>query len=119
MFSFGVVLLEIITGRTAILKSSERTHIIKWVSSILEDDGEIDGIMDPRLQGDYDSEAARKVVDLAMVCVAPSSVNRPSMSQVAMELKPCFPIGELRSASSGFIEIASMNEISGFSSLAR
>ncbi|ESW07599.1 hypothetical protein PHAVU_010G143100 [Phaseolus vulgaris] len=119
VFSFGVVLLEIITGRKAILKSSVKTHIIKWVSSILEDDGEIDGIMDPRLQGDYDSDAARKVVDVAMVCVAPSSVNRPSISQVAMELKLCFPIAELRSASSGSIEIASINEISGFSSLAR
>jgi len=85
----------------------------------VEGDGEIDGVMDGRLEGDYDSEGAKKVIDLAMVCVAPSSVNRPTMSEVAMELKLCFPIGELRSASTGSIEVPSINEISGFSSLER
>ena len=52
------------------MKTHEKTHIIKWVGSmLLADDGEIDGVVDTRLQGEYDSEAARKVVDVAMACV--------------------------------------------------
>ncbi|KHN11331.1 Putative leucine-rich repeat receptor-like protein kinase [Glycine soja] len=119
VYSFGIVLLEIITGRTVILKAQVRTHIIKWVSSMLADDGEIDGVVDTRLQGEYDSEAARKVIDVAMACVAPSSVNRPTMNQVVMELKQCFPMGKLGTTSTGSSEIFSAGEISGLSSLAR
>ncbi|RZB97824.1 putative leucine-rich repeat receptor-like protein kinase, partial [Glycine soja] len=119
VYSFGIVLLEIITGRTVILKAQVRTHIIKWVSSMLADDGEIDGVVDTRLQGEYDSEAARKVIDVAMACVAPSSVNRPTMNQVVMELKQCFPVGKLGTTSTGSSEIVSAGEISGLSSLAR
>ncbi|RZB97818.1 putative leucine-rich repeat receptor-like protein kinase [Glycine soja] len=119
VYSFGIVLLEIITGRTVILKTQVRTHIIKWVSSMLADDGEIDGVVDTRLQGEYDSEAARKVIDVAMACVAPSSVNRPTMNQVVMELKQCFPMGKLGTTSTGSSEIFSAGEISGLSSLAR
>ncbi|KAG5016198.1 hypothetical protein JHK85_022334 [Glycine max] len=118
VYSFGIVLLEIITGRTVILKTQVRTHIIKWVSSMLADDGEIDGVVDTRLQGEYDSEAARKVIDVAMACVAPSSVNRPTMNQVVMELKQCFPMGKLGTTSTGSSEIFSAGEISGLSSLA-
>ena len=67
------------------MKTHEKTHIIKWVSSmLLVNDGEIDGII--WIQGKYDSEAARKVIDIAMACVTPSSVNRPTMNQVFMEL---------------------------------
>jgi len=51
---------------------------------LLVNDGEIDGII--WIQGKYDSEAARKVIDIAMACVTPSSVNRPTMNQVFMEL---------------------------------
>ena len=119
VYSFGIVLLEIITGRTVILKTQVKTHIIKWVSSMLADDGEIDGVVDTRLQGEYDSEAARKVIDVAMACVAPSSVNRPTMNQVVMELKQCFPMGKLGTTSTGSSEIVSAGEISGLSSLAR
>ncbi|KAL3005018.1 hypothetical protein AAZX31_08G195700 [Glycine max] len=110
VYSFGIVLLEIITGRTVILKTQVRTHIIKWVSSMLADDGEIDGVVDTRLQGEYDSEAARKVIDVAMACVAPSSVNRPTMNQVVMELKQCFPVGKLGTTSTGSSEIVSAGE---------
>lgn len=120
VFSFGVVLLEIMTGRAAILKSiHEKVHIIEWVSSMMGDDGEIDGIMDAKLQGEYDNEAARKIVDVAMACVAPSSVNRPTMNQVMMELKQCLPMGKVECTSRGSIEIVSIGEISGLSSLER
>lgn len=88
VFSFGVVLLEIITGQPAIIKTEERNHIIQWVSSMLLERELID-IVDPRLQGEFDIHLVKKVLDTAMLCVAPTSVNRPTMSHVVMELKQC------------------------------
>lgn len=88
VYSFGVVLLELITGQPAIRKSEEKPHIIEWVSSMLTE-REIQDTVDSRLQGEFDSDSARKVLDTAMACVASSSVNRPSMSQVVVALKQC------------------------------
>ncbi|XP_027337309.1 probable LRR receptor-like serine/threonine-protein kinase At1g51880 [Abrus precatorius] len=117
VYSFGIVLLEIITGHPAIFKNHENTHIVQWVNSMLEDEGEIDTIMDPRLQGTYDTGTASKVVDVAMACVAPSSIKRPTMNEVMIELKQCFPMENLDCSSS--IESSVAPSISGKSSLER
>lgn len=88
VFSFGVVLLEIITGQPAITKTEERVHIIQWVGSMLLE-RELKDIVDPRLRGEFDIHLVKKVLDIAMVCVAPTSINRPTMNHVVMELKQC------------------------------
>ncbi|KAF7843437.1 Receptor-like protein kinase [Senna tora] len=88
VFSFGVVLLELITGRPAIRKSEEKAHIIQWVSCMVPE-REIHDIVDSRLGGEYECGSVRKVLDTAMACAASSSMNRPSMSEVVVELKQC------------------------------
>ncbi|KAJ1390937.1 Serine-threonine/tyrosine-protein kinase, catalytic domain [Sesbania bispinosa] len=106
---------EILTGKPVILKSDEYTHIIQWVNSMLATGNVIDSIMDSRLRGKYDIESARRVIDVAMACVAPSSIQRPTMNQVMIELNQCLSMENLGSASN---EI-SMELISGESSLMR
>lgn len=86
--SFGVVLLEIITGQPVLSKTRENKHIIQWVSSIIAK-GDIRKILDPRIQGDFDVNTVWRAVEIAMACVEPSSRDRPTMSRVAMELKEC------------------------------
>ncbi|KAF7843441.1 putative LRR receptor-like serine/threonine-protein kinase [Senna tora] len=89
VFSFGVVLLELITGQPVITKTEEKTHIIQWVGSIMPE-REIHDIVDSRLQGEFGIEfSARRALDIALACVQPRPINRPSMSQVVMELKQC------------------------------
>ncbi|PON51015.1 Serine/threonine protein kinase [Trema orientale] len=88
VFSFGVVLLEIITGRPAISRTHERTHIIQWVNSMLQN-GDIKSIVEPKLQGDFETNSVWKAVELAMACVSRASAKRPTMSQVVTELKDC------------------------------
>lgn len=90
VFSFGVVLLELITGQPAVTKTEDKIHIIQWVSSLLLQ-REVKDIVDPRLQGEFDIDSAKKALDTAMACVAPASINRPTMSHVVMELKQCLP----------------------------
>lgn len=88
MYSFGVVLLEVITGRSVIMKTHEKIHISQWVSSML-DNGDIKKIVDPRLVEDFDINSAWKVLEVAMACVSPTSFERPTMTQVVAELKEC------------------------------
>ncbi|PON51019.1 Protein kinase-like domain containing protein [Trema orientale] len=59
VYSYGVVLLEIGTNRLAISRISgtnERIHISQWVSSMIANVA-ISCIVDPRLQGDFDTMA--------------------------------------------------------------
>nr|CAN65001.1 hypothetical protein VITISV_023487 [Vitis vinifera] len=88
VFSYGVVLLEIITSQPAISKDREKTHIIEWVSCMLAN-GDIKNTVDPRLQGEFDINSAWKAVEVAMCCVSPTSTERPAMHYVVMELKQC------------------------------
>ncbi|ANM61083.1 Leucine-rich repeat protein kinase family protein [Arabidopsis thaliana] len=88
VYSFGVVLLEIITNQPVIDPRREKPHIAEWVGEVLTK-GDIKNIMDPSLNGDYDSTSVWKAVELAMCCLNPSSARRPNMSQVVIELNEC------------------------------
>ncbi|KAL2332306.1 hypothetical protein Fmac_019887 [Flemingia macrophylla] len=127
VFSFGIVLLEIITGQPAITKTEEKTHIIQWVGSILLE-REIYDIVDSRLQGEFDIDSVKKVLDVAMACVAPTSINRPTMSHVVNELKQPLllakgmtPLSESEDHDSSTYSVStvSFGGISGESSLVR
>lgn len=91
VYSFGIVPLEIVTSRPAILKPPENAHISRWVSSILAK-ADIKRIVDPRLQANFNINSAWKVVDLAMACVSETATTRPTMSQVVMDLKQCLEV---------------------------
>ncbi|XP_050285789.1 LRR receptor-like serine/threonine-protein kinase IOS1 [Quercus robur] len=86
VYSFGVVLLEIITNRPVIERSKERIHISQWVSSMLAK-GDIKNIVDPKLDGNYNVNSVWKAVEIAMLCLSPTSSKRPTMDQVVAELK--------------------------------
>ncbi|KAM7254497.1 hypothetical protein ACFE04_003877 [Oxalis oulophora] len=88
VFSFGVVLLEIITSRPVITNAEENGHISQWVNYMISS-GDIKGIVDQRLRGDFDTNSAWKALEVAMACVSPSPTRRPTMNQVVMELKEC------------------------------
>ncbi|CAL9247440.1 unnamed protein product [Arabidopsis halleri] len=88
VYSFGIVLLEIITNQRVIDPTREKSHITEWTAFMLNR-GDITRIMDPKLHGDYNSRSVWRALELAMLCANPSSENRPSMSQVVIELKEC------------------------------
>jgi serine/threonine protein kinase len=88
VYSMGIVLLEIITNQPVIQQVREKPHIAEWVGLMLTK-GDIKSIMDPKLNGEYDSSSVWKALELAMSCVNPSSGGRPTMSQVISELKEC------------------------------
>ncbi|KAI5336934.1 hypothetical protein L3X38_016203 [Prunus dulcis] len=87
VYSFGVVLLEIISCRPVYSsREHERIHISRWVSSMLAE-GDIYGIVDPRFERHFNTNTVWKAVEIAMACVSPNAIKRPTMSQVEVELK--------------------------------
>ncbi|KAJ4717981.1 Protein kinase family protein [Melia azedarach] len=91
VYSFGIVLLEIITGQPVISKDQENAHISQLVSSKLAE-GDIGSIVDPNLAENFNNSSAWKAVDIALACASQNSSNRPTMSEVVIELKECLAI---------------------------
>ncbi|KAF4381686.1 putative leucine-rich repeat receptor-like protein kinase At2g19210 [Cannabis sativa] len=93
VYSFGVVLLEIITSRSVLSRSSdnENIHLSQWVQFMVGN-GEIKSIVDPRLQGHFQVNSAWKYVEIATACLNKNSIDRPTMTQVVMELNECLAL---------------------------
>ncbi|XP_057734950.1 probable LRR receptor-like serine/threonine-protein kinase At1g05700 isoform X2 [Arachis stenosperma] len=89
VYSFGVVLLRIITGQAVIMVREDMIHHISQRVNSMVAEGDITKIVDSRLQGDFDSNSAWRVVEIAMASVSAISVERPYMSDIVKELKEC------------------------------
>lgn len=127
VYSFGVVILQIITSRPAITKTNddEIAHISNWVQSMVAN-GDVKGIIDPRLQGDFDINSVWKAVEIAMACLSPTAARRPNMSQVVIELRECLASeltrrnnSRMTTDSTDSFEDLPLNTTTGFSPLAR
>ncbi|KAL2480980.1 putative receptor-like serine/threonine-protein kinase [Abeliophyllum distichum] len=77
-FAFGVLLLEIITGRRPV--DSEQSLLL-WARPIMES-GNLTQLADPKMEGKYDMDQLHRVVLTASCCVRQSSIWRPSMTEV-------------------------------------
>ncbi|XP_010412805.1 PREDICTED: serine/threonine-protein kinase At5g01020 isoform X2 [Camelina sativa] len=84
IYSFGVVLLELLTGRRSVDKkrSSREQNLVDWARPMLNDPRKLSRIMDPRLEGQYSETGARKAATLAYQCLSHRPKNRPCMSAV-------------------------------------
>ena len=94
VYSFGIVLLELISSRPAIIKFSEDSrpcNIANWVRPIIAK-GDIRMIVDQRLQGEFETNSARRAIKTAMSCVSLSSSDRPTMRDLVAELRECLKI---------------------------
>ncbi|CAH9098823.1 unnamed protein product [Cuscuta epithymum] len=100
VYSFGVVLLEIVTGRRAMDKKRPRReqNLVEWAKPLLRDSHKLERIMDPRLEGEYSTEGAKRVAALAYQCLSHHPKFRPTMKDVVKRLEHVL---ELRDMPSG------------------
>ncbi|KAG5553932.1 hypothetical protein RHGRI_011709 [Rhododendron griersonianum] len=72
VFSFGVVLLEMLTGKRAIDKNrpSGEHNLVEWAKLYLTNKRRILGVMDARLEGQYPLGQALKAGNLALQCLS-------------------------------------------------
>ncbi|MBA0768818.1 hypothetical protein Gotri_017596 [Gossypium trilobum] len=89
IWTFGVVLYEIITGRRTVERNrpTSEQKLLEWVKNFPPDSKRFSMIIDPRLRNDYSFSAAQKVGQLAKSCLNKNAKERPTMSQVAESLK--------------------------------
>ncbi|XP_058185271.1 proline-rich receptor-like protein kinase PERK1 [Rhododendron vialii] len=92
VFSFGVVLLELITGRRPV--DSTQTYmddsLVDWARPLLTralEDGNYDSLVDARLQRQYNNNEMARMVACAAACVRHSARRRPRLSQVVRALE--------------------------------
>ena len=89
IYSFGIILFVLITGHQAIIRAAgQNIHILEWVIPLIEE-GDIEKLFDPKLEGNFSIISAQKVVEIAMSCISPNAAERPDMSQILAELREC------------------------------
>ncbi|CAH8355044.1 unnamed protein product [Eruca vesicaria subsp. sativa] len=91
VFSFGVVLLELITGRKPVDTSQPlgEESLVEWARPRLIEaieKGDISEIVDPRLEKHYFEEEVYRMIETAASCVRHSALKRPRMVQVVRAL---------------------------------
>ncbi|KAL6614596.1 hypothetical protein ACP70R_036866 [Stipagrostis hirtigluma subsp. patula] len=86
VFSFGIVLLELVTGKSPIIEASDNGHILQWVKERVVT-GNIESIADPNMNSEYDMNSLWKVTEIALKCTAQLSSQRPAMTDVVVQLK--------------------------------
>ncbi|XP_070037261.1 receptor-like cytosolic serine/threonine-protein kinase RBK2 isoform X3 [Nicotiana tomentosiformis] len=84
VFSFGVLLLEIITGRQALDDSQQ--SLVLWAKPLL-DKHDMKGLIDPVLGDKYNPKEMRHVILTAGLCVEQNPLMRPRMNQVMVLLR--------------------------------
>ncbi|CAI7813398.1 unnamed protein product [Closterium sp. NIES-54] len=96
VYSFGIVILEVMTGRQAIEESlaivsdeeaTQSKNILASVTQQLAQSGDVlgPGLKDPRM--DAQDDLVLKVLQLALRCTAKRSATRPGMGVIAAELE--------------------------------
>ncbi|XWS62071.1 hypothetical protein CRYUN_Cryun07bG0179500 [Craigia yunnanensis] len=101
IWTFGVVLYEILTGRRTVERNrpTSEQKLLDWVKQFPPDSKRFSMIIDPRLKNNYSFSAAQKVGKLANSCLNKNAKERPTMSQVVESLKRAIQESEEGSSS--------------------
>ncbi|CAK9149136.1 unnamed protein product [Ilex paraguariensis] len=91
VYAFGVVLMEIITGRKALDETmpDERSHLVSWFRRVLINKDNIQKAIDQTLDPDEETfESICRVSELAGHCTAREPFQRPDMGHAVNVLGP-------------------------------
>lgn len=84
VFAFGVFCLELISGKKPVDNSHQSLH--SWAKPLLSR-GVIEEVVDPRLEGRFDSTQLHKLAFAASLCIRASSIWRPTMNEEGIRLQ--------------------------------
>ncbi|CAA0836581.1 Probable LRR receptor-like serine/threonine-protein kinase [Striga hermonthica] len=86
IFSFGVVALEIVSGRPNSDSSlqDDKIYLLEWAWNLHENNKELD-LVDPTIQ-QYNPHEVRRIIGIALLCTQASPALRPPMTRVVAML---------------------------------
>ncbi|RDX91280.1 Receptor-like serine/threonine-protein kinase ALE2, partial [Mucuna pruriens] len=89
VYSYGVVLLELLTGRKPVDMSQPQgqENLVTWARPLLTSREGLEQLVDPSLAGSYNFDDMAKVAAIASMCVHPEVTQRPFMGEVVQALK--------------------------------
>ncbi|RID80229.1 hypothetical protein BRARA_A02907 [Brassica rapa] len=91
VFSFGVMLLELITGRRPVdLTGEMEDSLADWARPLClnaAQDGDYSELVDPRLENQYEPYEMARMVACAVAAIRHSARRRPKMSQIVRALE--------------------------------
>ncbi|KAL7171458.1 hypothetical protein ACSBR2_036166 [Camellia fascicularis] len=94
VYSFGIVLLQILSGQRVINLDLNKPMPIDKLAKFLTRGGKITEFADPKLNGEYSVEAFELVFKLALSCTGIKQ-QRPSMEQVVVRLEKALEISSM------------------------
>ncbi|KAK4489899.1 hypothetical protein RD792_000546 [Penstemon davidsonii] len=89
IYSFGVVLLELITGRKAIdcTKKPGEQNLVVWSRPYLKDRRKFAQMVDPLLEGRFSARSLHHAVAITSMCLQEQASFRPLISDIVMALE--------------------------------
>ncbi|KAH7667479.1 Non-specific serine/threonine protein kinase protein [Dioscorea alata] len=91
VYAFGVLILEIMTGRRPVEYMEDDVVVLCDVMREAMEEGKADEFVDVKLQGCVPAEEMVPVIKLGLICTSQVPSNRPEMSEVVsiLELVSC------------------------------
>ncbi|KAJ4880865.1 Protein STRUBBELIG-RECEPTOR FAMILY 8 [Raphanus sativus] len=88
VYTFGVVMLELLTGRKPLDSSRTRAEqsLVRWATPQLHDIDALSKMVDPSLNGMYPAKSLSRFADIIALCIQPEPEFRPPMSEVVQQL---------------------------------
>ncbi|XP_077219809.1 receptor protein kinase-like protein ZAR1 [Tasmannia lanceolata] len=85
VYSYGVILLEMITGRSPmVLLDTLEMDLVRWVQFCIEEKKPLSDVLDPSLSQEPEGEEEMvAVLKIALACVQANAERRPSMRHVS------------------------------------
>ncbi|GMP35095.1 hypothetical protein CsSME_00007692 [Camellia sinensis var. sinensis] len=89
VYSYGVVLLELLTGRKPVDLSQPpgQENLVTWARALLTTREGLETIIDPYLKSNIPFDSTAKVAAIVSMCVQPEVSHRPFMGEVVQALK--------------------------------